>query len=77
VNFGATVSHSNPYTFLQVIDLDTGTALNGATGIVVAGTDIHKQYEVNINAMKYLTVFPISWSAGSVEVKALLSEGSR
>lgn len=72
-NFGATVSASNPYGFLQIIDLDTGAAVNGATGIVVAGTDINKEYEININAMTYVTVFPISWSAGAITVKLLLT----
>lgn len=72
-NIGATVAPSNPYTFLQIINLDTGVAVNGATGIVVAGADINNQYEVNINAMKYFTVIPISWSAGALNVKALLT----
>jgi hypothetical protein len=72
-NIGATVSPSNPYTFLQLINLDTAAAINGATGIVVGGADINNQYEVNINAMKYLTVIPITWSAGVITVKALLN----
>lgn len=72
-NMGATVIPANPYTFMQIVDLDTNTAIDGATGIVVAGTDITKTYEVNINVTKYLTVIPISWSAGAITVKALLS----
>lgn len=72
-NMGATVAPSNPYTFLQLINLDTAAAINGATGIVVAGTDINNQYEVNINAMKYLTVIPVSWSAGAISIKAILT----
>lgn len=72
VNMGATVSPANPYTFLQAIDLDTAAALNGATGFVASGADLAKQYEININAMKYMTVFPISWTQGVITVKALL-----
>jgi hypothetical protein len=73
-NMGATVvSGTDPYTFIQVINLDTGAAINGATGLVAGGADINYTYEVNINAMKYLTVFPISWSAGVLTVKALLN----
>ncbi len=71
-NFGATVIPANPYTFLQIIDLDTASTVNGATGIAVTGTDIAKQYEVNINANKYLTVFPATWTAGAITVKAIL-----
>lgn len=73
-NFGATVSASNPYAFLQIIDLDTGSAINGATGIVVAGTDINKQYEINVNSEKYVTVFPTSWTAGAISIKALVTD---
>lgn len=71
-NFAATVAPGNPYTFLQAINLDTAAAVNGATGIVVAGTDIAVQHEVNINAMKYITAFPISWTQGSLTMKAIL-----
>jgi hypothetical protein len=76
VNMGATVLPSNPYTFVQSIDLDTAATLNGATGFVATGADLSKQYEVNVNAMKYLTVFPISWTQGVITVKALMVTNS-
>ncbi len=72
-NFAGTVAAANPYSFMQAIDLDNGQQVNGSTGIVVAGTDITKNYEVNINATKYLTAFPISWSAGAITIKAMVS----
>lgn len=71
-NFGATQSKSNPYTFLQAIDLDTAAAVNGATGITSAGTDLQKAYEVNVNGLKYLTVIPTAWTAGVITIKAQL-----
>lgn len=73
MNMAATVSPSNPYTFIQSINLDTGATVNGATGFVVSGADINNQYEVNINAMKYLTVFPISWTQGAITIKAIFT----
>lgn len=73
-NFGAAQTKSNPYTFVQIIDLDTAAAVNGATGITSAGTDLHKSYEVNVNAAKYFTVIPTAWSAGAITIKALLSD---
>lgn len=71
-NFGATISASNPYQFVQIINLDTGTALDGATGIVVAGTDFNKKFEVNINGLKYLTFIPVSWTQGSITIKLMV-----
>ena len=70
-NFGATVSPSNPYSFLQSINLDTAAAVNGATGLVVGGSDVNLMCEVNVNAMVYLTVFPITWSQGAITLKAI------
>lgn len=75
-NIGATVIPANPYTFLQIINLDTAAAVNGATGIAVTGTDINNQYEVNINVQKYLTVIPISWTQGAITVKAILTSNA-
>jgi hypothetical protein len=75
-NMGATVSPANPYTFLQIVNLDTAATVNGATGIVVAGTDINNQYEVNVNVQKYLTVFPISWTQGAITVKAIMTSNA-
>lgn len=74
-NWGGTVSPSNPYTFLQIINLDTATAVNGATGIAVAGTDINNSYEVNTNGMKYITVVPTAWTAGAITIKAFVLTG--
>jgi len=75
-NFGATVSASNPYTFLQIVNLDTGATVDGATGVTSAGTDIANTYEVNINAVKYLTLIFTAWTAGTVTVKALLADNN-
>ena len=72
-NFGATVGPSNPYTLLSFIDLALdGSIIQAATGVAVTGTDICKQYEVNINAQKYLTVIPATWSQGAITVKAII-----
>jgi len=73
-NFGATQSASNPYTFLQIINLDTAAAVNGATGITSAGTDLSNQYEVNVNAQVYLSLVFTAWTAGTVTVTAQLTD---
>ena len=75
-NFGATISPANPYSFIQAINLDSGAAVNGSTGIVVAGTDINASYEVNANLMTYLTLIPISWTQGAITAILLVSNNS-
>lgn len=73
-NFSATQSKSNPYTFIQILNHDTGAAVDGATGITTAGTDLNTSYQVNINSMKYLTLVLTAWSAGVITVKAQLTD---
>lgn len=73
-NFGSTVNAGNGnYSFLQVINLDTGAAVNGVTGIVVGGTDINNQYEINFNVQTYIAIYPITWTAGAITVVAILA----
>ena len=69
---GATVSVSNPYSFAQLTDLNNGTEITGATGIVLTGTDVEDQYEANINLARYATVIPIAWTQGAITIKAIL-----
>lgn len=68
-NFGATLSASNNYSFIQSILLADNSSIDGATGIVVAGTDIQNVYEINTNRMKYFTLALKSWSAGAITAK--------
>lgn len=65
-NFGATVGVNNPYTFAKLIDLDTDDETDGSTGIVASGTDLQKDYEVNINLARYMMPLITSWSAGRI-----------
>ena len=75
-NFGATVATANPYSFLQIINYDTAAAVNGATGVTSAGTDLNNTYEVNINAIKYLCPVFTAWTAGAVTLKVLLTDNT-
>lgn len=68
-NFGATQSASNPYNFIQVINLMDGGTVNGDTGLAVTGTDFNRTYEININALKYLTLIPTAFTQGNVTAK--------
>lgn len=71
-NFGATLSDTNTYTFLDIVDLDTNDVIAGATGIVASGTDLVKQYQINCSGMKYLTLIPTAWTQGAITAKLQL-----
>lgn len=73
MDFGETQAPSNPWGFIQLVDVSTNLPLDGATGIVLTGTDFHKNYEVNGNLQKYFTVIPTAWTVGAITLKAILS----
>ena len=71
-NIGAVASPTNPYTYVQLVNLDTAATVNGATGIAVTGTDILASYEVNVNGLKYFTTIPLTFTQGAITVKLKL-----
>lgn len=71
-DFSAAQSASNQWDYLQVKDLEDGSSIDGDTGIAPAGTDDNRQFEVNINAIKWLCAVVTARSAGSVTVKGAL-----
>jgi hypothetical protein len=71
-DFAAAQSVSNSFDYVQVKDLEDGTAIDGDTGVTLAGTDDNRLFEVNINALKYLNAIVTARAAGSVTVKVRL-----
>jgi hypothetical protein len=57
---------SNQWSYIQLIDLQDGSTVNGSTGIVATGTDVHRLFEVNTNGLKWLTVNVTARVAGGV-----------
>lgn len=75
-DFAAAQSASNPWEYVEVIDLEDGSAIDGDTGIGATGTDIHRQVEINTNGLRYLSARLTARSAGTVTVKVrLYNEG--
>lgn len=72
-NFGATASVSNPWTYVESVDLADGSSVAGATGVASAGTDIIKNLEFNTNTLKYLSIIVTAWSAGAITARLILT----
>lgn len=71
-NLGATISATNNYSYLQIIDLSDNSSLDGSVGVVTSGVDIIKDYEVNTDQVKYVTLVVSSWTAGAIYAKLSL-----
>lgn len=61
-------SPTNPWTNLQMIDLADQSVINGATGVAATGTDINRQFEVNVNGQMWINVIITAYSAGNITV---------
>ena len=75
-DFSDTASATNRRGYIQMIDLDNGDPVDGSTGIVFAGTDSVKLYEVNTNLLDFISFQVTGHSAGSVNVDLILSNNS-
>lgn len=71
-DFSATQSKDNSWDYIQVIDLEDGSAIDGDTGISPAGTDDHRQFEANINGIDWINAIITAWTAGNVTVRVVL-----
>lgn len=71
-DFTSAQSPTNQWDYVQVIDLEDGTSIDGDTGIVLSGTDDNRQLEANINGIRWISAIVSGYSAGDVTVKARL-----
>lgn len=68
--WGSAQSVANPWDYIQIKDLEDGSAVDGDTGFAPAGTDDFRIFEVNVNALKWLNLIVTARSAGSITVIA-------
>ena len=71
--FSSAQSATNMWDYIQSVDLQSGLAIDGDTGISVAGaSNDFRLVEVNTNGLAYITVTATAKTAGAVLVKAKL-----
>jgi len=69
-DFSAAQSVSNHWDYCQVVDLQSGSTINGDTGIALSGTDDFRNLELNLNGAKWINAVITAHSAGSATLKA-------
>ena len=70
--FGSAQSVTNHWDYIEVIDLQNGSTINGDTGVAVATADDYRNLEANINGLEYICARVTSRTAGSVTIKCKL-----
>ena len=73
VNFENAGSATNRWDYIQIIDLEDGATIDGDTGVSFSGTDDNRQFELNVNMMKWVCIDITTWTAGTMTASLSLS----
>jgi hypothetical protein len=65
-DFAKAQSVTNQYDFADVVDTQNGASIDGDTGVAVAGADDHRQFELNINAARWVGAIVTGGTAGEI-----------
>lgn len=68
-DFSAAASDTNQWEYLQTKDLNSGTSVGGDTGYTLGGSDDHRIFNIENNAIKWINCIISTWTAGEVTVK--------
>jgi len=71
-DFAAAQSVTNAWDFIEVIDLEDWTAIDWDTWVAVATADDYRNFEANINAMRWVCARVTARTAWEVTVKVKL-----
>lgn len=69
--FSTSSSATNRWDYVEMVDLEDGSAIDGDTGLTLANTTDVRQFELNVNSFKWCTANLSSWTAGTTTVKFL------
>lgn len=68
-DFSAAQAVDNQWDYIEVVDLEDGTAIDGDTGVAVATADDYRLLEANINGLKWICATVTARTEGEVTVK--------
>lgn len=68
-DFSAAHSDTNRWDYVQVRDMQNNAAIDGDTGVAFAGTDDVRQFEFNLNGLKWVCATITALSAGKVSAR--------
>jgi hypothetical protein len=69
-DFDSAQAPGNMWSYVEAIDIDDGSLINGSTGFAVSSTDDYKILEVNTNGLTFLTVDITARTQGELTVVA-------
>ena len=67
-DFSAAQSVRNHWDYIEVIDVEDGSAIDGDAGISVSGADDYRLFEINTNGLKWINAIVSNRTEGEVTV---------
>jgi hypothetical protein len=67
-DFTAAASETNQWDYVDVVDLEDGSSIDGDTGIAFSGTEV-RNIEVNINTLDWFAIELTPWVDGTCTAK--------
>jgi len=68
-DFNAAQAYNNSWDYVEVLDYEDGTAIDGDTGVACSGVADDRLFEVNTSGLTWLTVAITAWTAGTVDIR--------
>lgn len=68
-DFSAAQSVTNQWDYVEIVDLEDGTIIDGDTGVALAGTDDHRHFEANISGARWICATITAYAAGAWTVQ--------
>jgi len=68
VDLNAAQGADNRWDYIECVDLENGTAIDGDTGIACAGSVDHRLIEANINGLTWITVAITAYTTGVLNI---------
>lgn len=69
-DFGAAQSPTNQWDYVEVVDLEDGSAIDGDTGVALAGADDNRLFEANVNGAMWICAVVTAWTQGNIYLSA-------
>ena len=70
-DFSASQSVTNRWDYIEIVDLESGSTIDGDVG-VASTVDEHRQFELNVNGLKWINAIISGWTEGEVTVSVQL-----
>jgi len=70
-DFSSAKTTSNPWDYIEMIDLEDGTAIDWDTGVAFSAADV-RLFELNVNAIDFINLDITTWVSWAVTARVRL-----